>query len=267
MLKKLIPDFIYQSLASFYKKLNRKKFLYWEGDYNSWAEAQAKCKGYDEETILEKVKESALKVKNGEAVFERDGVLFFEEEYTPELREAIMKISSEYNGTISVLDFGGSLGSTYFQYRKILKQLKSVTWCVVEQDNYVNCGKAMFENDELKFEFIIEEAIAKYKPNLLLLGSVLQYLPEPYEWLQKFLQKKFPYVIIERSPFIDGSHDRLTIQHVPEKIYKSSYPSWFFSEQKFLNKILEDYDLILSYPLKDKANIRSEFKGFIFKLK
>ncbi len=267
MLKKILPPFIYESLTSLYKKLNKNEFIYWEGNYSDWTKASQQCKGYDASEVLEKIKQSALKVKNGEAAFERDGALFYDQEYSWELLACVLKVAAEYKGNLSVIDFGGSLGSTYIQNKKMLEGLNSLTWCVIEQKNFVESGKSLFESEVLKFEYSIEDAIRKYQPNVLILASVLQYLPNPYEWLQKFMQQRFPYIIIERSPYIDGGNDRLTIQHIPEKINKGSYPSWFFSKQQFMQFILTDYELITTYPLNDNANIQSEFKGFFLKLK
>lgn len=52
------------------------------GYYNSWIEAVAASTGYDTDLILEKTKAALLKVKNGEAIYERDSVLFNEIQYT-----------------------------------------------------------------------------------------------------------------------------------------------------------------------------------------
>jgi putative methyltransferase (TIGR04325 family) len=267
ILSEIIPPFLYRHLAPIYKRLNKSNFLYWEGNYSSWAEASSACKGYDASAVLDKVKAAALKVKNGDAAFERDSVLFHDHEYSWELLACILKVAGEWNGRLSVLDFGGSLGSTWFQNKKMLENLNSVTWCIVEQKKFVDEGQSLFQDRVLKFEYSIDEAVAKYDPNLLILGSVLQYLPDPYEWLQKFIDKRILYIIIERTPFIKGEKDRLTIQHVPEKIYDGSYPSWFLSEQKFLEMMLKKYQLVASYPLKDKTNIPAESKGFFLKLK
>jgi hypothetical protein len=45
---------------------------------SSWEKAQKKCSGYDNSIIVNKVKDAVLKVKSGEAKFERDSVLFDE---------------------------------------------------------------------------------------------------------------------------------------------------------------------------------------------
>jgi len=46
------------------------------GNYSTWEEAVAASTGYDAKQILEKTKNALLKVKKGEAVYERDSILF-----------------------------------------------------------------------------------------------------------------------------------------------------------------------------------------------
>ena len=80
------------------------------GDYHSWDEALASSAGYDSEIILEKTRAALLKVKNGEAAYERDSVLFDEIEYAWPLLAGLMWVAARCQGTLNVLDFGGSLG-------------------------------------------------------------------------------------------------------------------------------------------------------------
>jgi hypothetical protein len=47
-----------------------------EEEYATWQDARDNCTGYDAGLILGKVLEATLKVKNREAVYERDLVLF-----------------------------------------------------------------------------------------------------------------------------------------------------------------------------------------------
>ena len=54
----------------------------WKGSYDSWEAAQKVSSGYETQVIINKVKESLLKVKNGEFTFERDSVLFADVEYS-----------------------------------------------------------------------------------------------------------------------------------------------------------------------------------------
>lgn len=97
-----------------------------------------------------------MRVKRGEALFERDSVLFNEREYCWELLAALMWIAARHNGSLNIIDFGGSLGSTYYQYKCFFSSLKSVLWNIVEQPNFVGEGKRLFENESLKFHSSIE---------------------------------------------------------------------------------------------------------------
>ncbi|HRP59240.1 MAG TPA: hypothetical protein PK833_02995, partial [Vicingus sp.] len=74
MLKELLPPILVKYLSSF--------FYGWTGNYKSWEEAQKKCSGYDSEIIFNRVKNALLKVKSGEAVFERDSVIFYKIQYS-----------------------------------------------------------------------------------------------------------------------------------------------------------------------------------------
>ena len=126
----------------------------WSGNYVTWDEALAETTGYDSRVILEKVKASTLKVKSGEAVYERDSVLFDEMKYSWPILAGLLKIAIQYGNFLELIDFGGSLGSSYFQNRAFLGKAVAVKWHVVEQHQFVECGKRYFENEELKFFFI-----------------------------------------------------------------------------------------------------------------
>ena len=217
----------------------------WSGAYNSWEDAEKKCSGYNENSILEKCKDALLKVKNNEAVYERDSFLFDKIEYSWPLLAGLEKVSIENNNTLKVLDFGGSLGSTYFQNRSFLGNI-NLTWGIVEQLHFVECGKEYFESEELKFYGSMREALNNFKPNVVILSSVIQYLKEPYVWLEKINNLEIDYIIIDRTALVDLDRDILTVQNVPKEIYEASYPSWFLLEEKILEK-LKNYSLISDF--------------------
>jgi putative methyltransferase (TIGR04325 family) len=247
-----------------------KNLIYWEGNYTSWEDALKKAEGYDAPQILAKVRESTLKVKNGEAVYERDSFIFDEIQYNWALLACLLRIVIENNNELNIIDFGGSLGSSYFQNIHFLNSAKKINWYVVEQEHFVECGKTEIANHQLNFSYTIEECIANNKIDVLLLSGVIQNLDKPYEWIEKFISYDFQYIIIDRTAFLDADSDRLTIQHVPEIIYKASYPAWFFNEKKFLEVFQSKYTLIAHFDphvgtviyLED--NIKASYKGFIF---
>lgn len=251
------------------KILKTKKNKYgWHGDYESWNEAKANSKGYDDNEIFNKTFRSLLKVKNGEAIYERDSVLFDEIQYSFPVLAGLMWIAASNNGILNIIDFGGSLGSTYFQNRKFLKNLKFLRWNIIEQKKYIRTGKEYFETENLKFYNTIEDCMKIENPNTILFSGVLQYLEKPYKLIESIINMDFVYIIIDRTGFINyGSDDLLTVQKVHPNIYKASYPCYFFNKSKFINYFLDKYTLITEYNSIDKYNIPAKSKGFIFKKK
>lgn len=237
-LKYLIPDKVKTQVKAL---LFPNKNTWWKGDYTSWDKALTHCTGYNDDLILQKVKQAVLKVKRGEALYERDSVLFNEPYYFEPLVKALN--ASAKNNSLNVLDFGGSLGSTYFQYKPVLDGVKELNWAVVEQKNYVETGKNELSEGSLQFYETVKEALGQHQAQVLLLSSVLPYLKDPYAMVKELLQYKFDAIIIDRTNFIKRKKDRLTVQQVPKEIYEASYPCWFFNEQRFLSHFLEAYEI------------------------
>lgn len=238
----------------------------WFGDYQSWEDASANSDGYDAASILERIKTALRKVKSGGAAFERDSITFDKPDAQPEITNWLRKIASEHNNRLTVTDFGGSLGSSYFQYRQLLPEVKLVQWTVVEQPHFVQAGKAEFEDSVLKFSDETESA------DVLLLFSVLPYLEKPYDFINKFQEKKFQYIIIDRTPVIRSVKDRLTVQLVPEMIYKGSYPAWFFSEERLIGsfpgyELLEKFESKFTSEYKLDDETVAHWNGYILKRK
>ncbi|HEY3308692.1 MAG TPA: methyltransferase, TIGR04325 family [Desulfuromonadaceae bacterium] len=241
------------------------------GNYSGWDKACSASTGYDSDLILQRVRDSLIKVKNGEAVYERDSVLFDEIQYSWPLLAGLLWIASCNGNRLNLLDFGGSLGSSYFQNRALLGHLDEFSWSVVEQKAFVLCGRELFEDQFLKFYFTIEECLEVRQPDSILLSSVLPYLKDPYELLAHIIKQKIAYVVIDRTPILDGVKDRLTVQHVPAEIYDARYPAWILGRDKLLKMFEKDYELVLNFDalagsifLGDKL---AHDKGFIFRLK
>lgn len=239
----------------------------WSGDYDSWEQAEKVTSGYDSQIILNKVKDSLLKVKNGQATFERDSVLFEEIQYSWPLLAGLMWISAQSRGQLNVIDFGGSLGSTYFQNRTFLESLSSVRWNIVEQKLFVDAGKKYFENNVIKFFYTLEASLEETSPNTILFSSVIQYLKNPYSLLKKVKELDIEFILFDRTPFTIDRKDRLTIQSIPSKIYPGSYPCWFFNKEKFYAFFEGKYTVVAKFQSLDKANIPSTFEGSILKRK
>ena len=170
-----------------------------------------------------------------------------------------------------MVDFGGSLGSTYFQHKELFNNIQDLKWSVVEQKHFVDCGKRDIEIEALKFYYTIDEALLTQRPHVLLLSSVIPYFEKPYQLIESLLNYKFDYIIIDRTAFITSEKERITKQIVPSFIYKASYPAWFLSEAKFIEAFFKKYELIDEFKspfdsdsvLEDGVEVYR--KGFYFK--
>lgn len=276
-IKPSLRNYIPPILCRYYEKYKRKnadthRYGFF-GNYSSWDEAYKGCTGYDSDIILEKTKNALLKVKRGESVYERDSVLFDKIHYSWPLLVGLLKAASENNNRLSVLDLGGSLGSSYFQNREMLSGLGSLKWSIVEQPHYVACGKKYFQSNELVFYDSMSSCFLQERPDLLLASSVLQYLEKPHVILSQIIESGVKWIIIDRTSFLlDDKKDLLTVQIVHPDIYNASYPAWFFNRKIFLQFFEGKYDLISEFnALAGKILIYNAYevaidKGFILRI-
>ena len=250
--------------------ISLKKGVRWSGNYTLWEEALKTSTGYDGKVILNKVKDSLLKVKNGEAIYERDSVIFDEIQYSWPLLASLMWVAAQSKGELNIIDFGGSLGSTYFQNRKFLQALPKIRWNIIEQNHFVDIGKKYFEDDIIKFFYDIESCVKQCSPNTILFSSVIQYIEKPYLLLERVKAMNFEFILFDRTPFVLNTRDRLTVQTVPPEIYSASYPCWFFDKKEFYAFFEENYELVADSDalagMMKIDNSQSGFdKGILFK--
>ena len=207
--------------------------VWFSGSYSGWQEARKASTGYDAPTILEKVRAATLAVMAGDAAGERDSVALVHREYSLPLLVSLLYAATRSQNHLDVLDFGGSLGSSYWQNRKFLSHLDRLRWSIVEQPHFVNVGQAEIADDTLRFYFSIDECLANEQPTTVLLSSVLPYLEKPFDALASIFDTRIPFIVIDRTPFfVEPLFDRLTVEHVHPAVYEGSYPAWFFNLAK-----------------------------------
>jgi putative methyltransferase (TIGR04325 family) len=259
-------------MSTFIQKLKIKLFgspWGWKGNYASWEQAKMHATGYDSDVILTKVKDALLKVKSGEAAYERDSVLFDAIEYSWPLLSGLLWVASQEKGKLHLIDFGGSLGSSYFQNKQFLNVLSDIKWNIVEQQKFVQCGKVYFEDEQLKFYETIDDCLNKMPISTIISSGTIQYIESPYDMLDQMLKHRFKYIIFDLIPTWNND-DRITVQTVPPHIYEASYPCWILNERKFLSKFLANYTLVTSFSTEHTIYIDNKpllYKGYIFKLK
>jgi putative methyltransferase (TIGR04325 family) len=234
-----------------------------QGDYATWEAAQADSRGYDSPAIFEKALAASRAVRDGRAAFERDTVLFSAPEAHGPLLDALRRVTAAAGDQLSVVDFGGAFGSTWWQHRSWLSGVEIRRWHVVEQAHFVAAGRREFESGPLRFFTSLAECAVAGPHQLMLLSSVLPYLEAPHALLAEVVRRGFRHVIIDRTGFVAGGRDRLTVQHVPASIYAASYPCWFFDRTTLLQPFAAEYRVVAEWPTFDRADIAAEFRGLL----
>jgi len=227
-----------------------------EGTYSSWAEAAAHATGYDSSLIFEKTRDATLKVRDGRAAFERDSVIMDRPDYPLFLIAGLLHVAAA-TGRLSILDFGGALGSSYFQCRKYLSVIRDLRWSVVEQARYVDYGKSHLQSSALRFHSTINECVAAETPNVAILSGVLQYVQNPYAVIDEILERNLQYVVVDRQPLIHRSAEHLSVVTIPSYIYKASYPFWILSHSRFSAAWARGYEVLSE--AEEKTPLASEF--------
>lgn len=216
----------------------------WKGDYKDYDEAKKKCEGYDEQHILNKIKESTSKVKNKEIAYERDGIAYDQVQMNFPMLSALLYVASKNDNELVLIDFGGSLGTAFYQNYTHLKHLKKLKWCIIEQPSYVEAGKAEFENEHITFYNSISECLAENNVQLFLICNALQYLEKPYALLEEVKDSGIPHVLLDFIGYNDQPGDRITIQYVPPVFYgvEASYPCYFPDRNRVELVLASKYD-------------------------
>ncbi|MGF7077753.1 methyltransferase, TIGR04325 family [Mucilaginibacter sp. UYCu711] len=242
---------IKEMVPSIFHTLKWYSFKYgWKGDYKTYEDAKAQCAGYDEDHILQRIIDTTNKVKNGEAVYERDGIIYDEIKENFHLLSTLLLIAGKNNNKLTFIDFGGSLGTSYYQNISYLSHLTQLNWCIIEQPKFVDAGKKAFENEHVKFYNSLEDCLAVHPhPDLVLFSSSLQYMSDPYKVLKVIQSFKIPYILIDLIGYNDKKQDRITIQHVPPVFYgiEASYPCMFINRDKLEAQLSEVYNRVFDF--------------------
>ncbi len=236
--------------------------------FDTWQQASAAAEGYDAPSILRQVVAATERASTGEVAFERDGITFDDPETRWPVAAALLLAASRNEGRLRVLDFGGSLGSVYWQHRRLLADI-DVSWGVVEQSDFVREG-ARFASSELNFHSSLEDFLLAGEPDLILLSSVLQYLPEPLVILDSLSRTSASFLLIDRTPVSALPRAIATVQQVPAEIYKASYPAWILSESELLASLGAHWTLLEDFPgiepdMSTSSGTEFRWRGYLFR--
>ena len=184
------------------------------------------------------------------------------------MRLTRQQVAAENGNRLSVLDFGGALGSTYQLCRGGMANLRELEWSIVELPAHVICGQREFADAVLRFYPTIPDCLRERRPTVLLLSGVLQCLAEPWAFLREAASFGFDWIILDRTPFIEATRDRLTVEVVSPRIYPASYPAWFFSRAQRAAHLPPGWTIMTEFDAVDRQlldGVEITFKGLVLR--
>lgn len=239
------------------------------GRFPDWEAACRDSTGYDRPAILQRLVAAAEEVAGSDGrKYERDGVVFTEPVTPFPLLTFLLLVAGRNGSRLTVLDFGGSLGSTYRQCQRFLSHLTFLRWHIVEQSHIAAEGKLRFENDILRFHGSIEDALAEGRPDVVVLSGVLQYLEDPYKILARAVSSRPTLIVIDRSPFSEMEKDAFSLQVVADAIYPARLPFRIFGVNSLESSLLPAYRIVAAFDTVDPdmmaGSVTVRFRGKVF---
>jgi putative methyltransferase (TIGR04325 family) len=231
--------------------------------YDSWTEARAKCSGYDSDTITKSLVSASRRVRDGEIAYERDGVEFDVIQYSWPLLAAILG-SPRSSQKLAVLDWGGSLGSTYRQNKYLLESAGiQLEWLVVEQRHLVEIGTSEFTSGALSFsESMSGITVGQY--DVAILASSICYIQDPERVLSEIAVLQPKRIVFDRTPESRSGADQIGVQRVGKGIYKASYPIRAFAPDSLAKYLSPQYKLVFDWESDLQPDPKTISKGYCF---
>lgn len=156
---------------------------------------------------------------------------------------------AQKTGPISVLDFGGGIGHTYYLCKNFFGDQAIRRWIICELESKVKILSDLVEKENLDFVSDVENLNTDI--DFVLISGTLQYTSEPFVILQKVLQLSPQYILILKTPYWEKT-TRLTKQlswKTQEGFSeRQSYPFWLLNESDIMKLFEGRYKKLMDIP-------------------
>lgn len=239
------------------------------GCYSSFADASTESTYPDGAPVTEDLA-AARDVLQGKAAYCRDGVRFFTPPASVGLSAlAVLAAAAGETGSTRILDFGGGAASLYLAHRPLWSVLPALSWNIVEREQLVAEAKSLFSELPIHWHTSLEDACAEQAPDLVIMSSVLQYLPNPSLTLQQVCELKPRWLVIDRTPLGRQGTDIIAMQRSPRALHGSCYPSWIFGRNGALGIPDQAYGCVMHQASDDPVLLHRmrpvEYHGWLFR--
>jgi putative methyltransferase (TIGR04325 family) len=200
---------------------------------------------------------------------ERDGFILPAPEFQFPVIAGILRSALQNENEINILDFGGSIGSVYFQFKSFFPFGTNIRWNIVELPETVEHGRKHFENNELYFYYSIDECLRNTNPKIVLLSGVLQCLEAPDAVLRKCGEIGASTLIIDRTTCSESVEDRLAVQIITSPGRYFEYPLWILSESRLIGELSKHWRFLAGFEsavdgMVVVEDIPVHYRGFLF---
>ncbi len=198
----------------------------WEGIYSSFSQVPVEGPGFDGEVWLNN---SLKKMAVLRLEAEKSALLPPPSNLREILLPLVAAVVYQEQRKLKILDFGGSIGFTYYQTVRALPGAERVEYHIVERESVCVAGRKFFSeaNGNLFFH---EELPGKGVFDIVYLGSTLHYIDDWQGLLSQICKLSPKYLLLVEVPAGDIP-TFITAQHH----YSSRIPVRFFNINELLS--------------------------------
>jgi putative methyltransferase (TIGR04325 family) len=173
-----------------------------------------------------------------------------------------------YGAHDALVDVGGSIGLTYYGYRRLGQLPAGATWNVVEVTKIAEQGARIAQRENAAGLSFVDRLEAVGRCDILISAGALQFMETSLPGLLESLSQKPRFILLNKLPITAGE-DCWTLQNYGPAVT----PNRLFNEQAFLRYFeghgyqlrdrwaVQDLDCII--PFHPERFIK-EFAGFVF---
>jgi putative methyltransferase (TIGR04325 family) len=163
-----------------------------------------------------------------------------------------------------VLDWGGSLGSTYRQNKYLIESAGiELSWLVVEQKHLIEIGTSEFADASLSFrESMAGIPVGQY--DVAIFAGSICYIQDPGRVLAEMSGLRPKRIVFDRTPESRSGADQIGVQRVGKRIYKASYPIRAFAPDSLHKYLYPHYKLVFDWESDLQPDPKTISKGYCF---
>lgn len=170
---------------------------------------------------------------------------------------------SQSGSPVRVVDFGGYDGQHADLIQSLFPNL-SFEWIVVDLPSVIRVMSGR-SRPGLQFRSDLS-VVLEAKADVVLASASLNYVPNPTSTLGTMCAGS-SFVVLTRLPLWPIESHAAAVQHAQRRPVEISYPTWFFSEDRFMNELPTRSRVVLDFACPDDragfAGHYSTYRGLV----